>query len=81
MKLFKLYSDSQFLSCFQEALGTGMRGRVLSHNRPQYHCMPLVLEDLLSYFRSFRSEDFTEIWKLYDLYGPNGTNDADIVKQ
>ena len=35
----------------------------------------------MSYLRSFSSEDFTAIWKLYDLYGPTGTNDAVIVKQ
>lgn len=47
----------------------------------QYHCTPFTFEERLSYFKSWSSEDLTAMWKLYDLYGPNGTKEADIVKQ
>ena len=43
--------------------------------------MPLRTEDRLSYLRSLSSDDFTEIWKLYDLKGPTGTNEQVMVKQ
>ena len=43
--------------------------------------MLLLPCERLSYLRSLSREDFTAMWKLYDLYGPIGTNDAVMVKQ
>lgn len=47
----------------------------------QYHFTPLLELERLSYLRSLSSDDFTAMWKLYDLYGPTGTKLALIVKQ
>ena len=43
--------------------------------------MPLLVDERLSYFKSLSKDDLTDIWKLYDLYGPTGTKEADMVKQ
>ena len=47
----------------------------------QYHVMPFDVDERLSYLRSDSSDDLTEMWKLYDLYGPTGITLALIVKQ